>query len=165
MIKRERVVKESPIDDFLLKIANQVNEYEDALKIDKNDLDNELVYQGDLYYQVGKRLAEVISVRDTLKLERDKMSAELDRSIRIIAITNQEKVSEPQIANRIKEDPSYDNICREYIKVGKWSNTLESLQKSYEQRNYALSKLVDLYISGYFTETVGKQAKSSALEI
>jgi hypothetical protein len=154
--------QETAFQNYLKESEVGLEEFEDKLKIDKDDLDHELVHQSSLSFNVGRMFAKSISVRDAAKSERNKVSAALDREIRREASHNEEKVTEPQILSRIKENPRYDEINSRYQKLCEISAVWEALKESYQMRSYAIKDLVQLWIANYYTDSVGKQDRNAA---
>lgn len=147
----------NPVDvayqNYLKKNVVDMQGLEDDLKIDKLDLDTELINQPSLFFKVGKFYAESISVRDEAKLNRDREQAELDRLVRQEAHESNEKITETQVLSRIKENPSYDVFQARVFKLTEIADQWAALKESYQQRSYALGHLVNLFQSNYYTDS------------
>jgi hypothetical protein len=161
-IKRETNPNQIAFDNYISKSEERLKELKEALLIDRNDLDTELVHQPNLYYQVGEAFSEAISFRDEAKFNRDREAAELDRAIRREALDNNEKISEAQVANRVKENPSYYDYHERYLLLSKNAAFWEALKESFQQRSYAIKDLTQLWISGYYTDSVGRIERNVA---
>jgi hypothetical protein len=159
----KRTTNESRIQQYVNKSVGWIGELKEGLEINKNDLDTDLSHQPSLYHKVSEQYAQAVSQRDSIKYERDKLVAELDRAVRNEAKINDEKISETQVANRIKEDPTYDKTYRDYLLLCYLCDLWKALEQSYEERNFALSKVADLYISGYFSTGSGGKERIDAV--
>jgi hypothetical protein len=147
---------------FIKQNERTLQEMQDELKIDKNDLDSELVNQPNLYFKVGKFYAEAMSVRDAAKLNRDKEQAELDRLVRQEAYDANEKITETQVLNRIKENPSYDVVQDRYAQLSKIAEVWLAMKESFQQRSYAIKDLCALWIANYYTDSVGNAERNQS---
>lgn len=147
---------------FLKKNQDNLEELQKGLRIDRHDLDTELVNQPSLYFKVGQFYAEAISVRDKARLDRDKEHAELDRYIRQEAHGNNERVTEAQVLSLIKEDVSYDIAQTRYSELCKVAEIWLALKESFQQRSYAIKDLVQLFVSNYYTDNVGYAERSQS---
>jgi hypothetical protein len=126
---------------------------EAALVIDENALEDALQAQPEAFYRVSKALAFAMSRRDAAKKTLEEVEATVDLNHRAIAAANDQKVTERALESmRILH--SDVKIARDgYIAFEHKFNKLRALKDSFEQRSWALNKLVDLYIHNYYGET------------
>jgi hypothetical protein len=128
-----------------------IKELEAKLEIDEHALDIALREHPDLVYDVTQELALAVSHRDMAKLELDEIEAEIDKDIRKDASINDEKVTEKEVESIKKTHQKVKAANRKFLEekfnAAKWT----ALKDAYEQRSYALSKLVDLYLTSYFS--------------
>lgn len=141
---------------------------EAKLRIDEHALDVALREQPDLVYAVSQQLALAISERDQAKLELEEQEAETAIDLREDAEANDEKITDKSVEAQVKADPSVQRLAKTFIKskaeAAKWA----ALQEAYEQRSYALNKLVDLYLANYygnFEKTGGDYKNIKAKEV
>ena len=134
------------------KEPNRLAEFEALLKIDKNDLDTEVERQATLYYSVGSEAARLRSVVDTAKDALDRVTASLDVEIREEALREGDKVTEGSIRSRVALDSTYQAATTKYLTAKGQLDQATALQEAFRQRTYMLRDLVELYVSGYFTD-------------
>lgn len=126
------------------------------LQIDEHALEKALKEHPDLVYNVGQMYALSISERDGSKLKLDEIIAEVDSEIREDAAAAEEKVTEKAVEGRVKADDRVKKANQAFLDLKLKADQIGVLKEAYNQRSYALSKLVDLYISNYYSEIEGK---------
>jgi hypothetical protein len=138
-----------------------ITDLEKGLLIDKDALDEAIENQPDLFYHVSQELAYLISERDAAKQAVENTESEADVSIRQLVKKSTDKVTESEIKARINNHKKvrdatddYLNLCR---KVGQYT----ALKEAFQQRGYALNKLVDLYTAGYFGDAAHRTSMNS----
>lgn len=141
---------------------------ESKLKIDEHALDEALRDNPDLFYQVSQRLALAISARDEAKLILEETEAEAAMELRKEAEANDEKFTDKSVEAQVKLDKEVQKTARRFAdyksEAAKWT----VLKEAYEQRSYALNKLVDLYLANYygnFEKTGGDYKNVKAKEV
>lgn len=139
-----------------------LGDLEDALRFDKNHMDDALIEQPDLFYHVSREYASAISERDGLKLEIGELGAELDKSIRDGAIRAQEKTTETGIQKQIDTTPAMIDLRRRHLGAAHQADRWLALKEAYQQRAYALKDLAGLWVAGYFTSSSAGAARSEA---
>jgi hypothetical protein len=137
---------------------------EPYLQIDENALDEALIRQPDYYYQISKALALQISRRDAAKQLVEEAEANADIEIRRRGAKEDKKFTEGDIKSQKVLNIDVQNAERELLELNRSVGLLTALKESFQQRGYALNKLVDLYVSGYFGDATPKQTKSSQYE-
>lgn len=146
--------EEAPLDPFV--------EYERALRIDRNDLDTELVQQPDMYYRISREMAMSISRRDAAKLERDRTEAEVDLSLRHSHAADEKKPMESFYRNKVLLDTDFIDSQDKYIEACGTADRWQALKDAFSQRAYALKDLVSLYQTGYFTNSSASGERTAA---
>lgn len=135
---------------------------EEALKIDKHELDEAWVHQPDLFYRVTKTVELLISRRDAAKYRHQIVEAEVDELIREEARSRQAKITEREIdAQKLLHKDvrtHYENFQYLVHEVGKW----DALKQSYLQRSYALKDLTMLHIKAYYGNQEPEQSPRAA---
>ncbi len=144
--------------------ADLLDEYAEFLLIDKHNLDTALVEQGSVYYNVGIAYANAISARDYAKAELDKAKADADKVIRQTALTENERLTEAQVANRILEDTLYRAAHDEYLEWKLIADKWLALKESFEQRSYSLKELCQLWASNYYADTSVQSERHEAVD-
>lgn len=150
--------KQLPLDQSI----RLLEQYAELLQIDKNDLDNALIEQSSIYYRVGEAYATAISYRDYAKSNIDKVRADTDRLVRRKAQEESERVTEAQVANRILDDVLYQKAVDDHLEWKTVADKWSALRDSFERRAYALRDLVQLWIAGYYADSVGRADKMEA---
>ena len=128
-----------------------INTLEAKLQIDPHALDTALREHPDLFYKVASELALAISNRDESKQNLDEIEAVVDLEIRAESARLGEKTTEKEVESHKKTDKrvmsANDVFIEEKLNTARWT----ALKDAYEQRSYALSKLVDLYLANYYS--------------
>ena len=136
---------------------------EAKLIIDEHALDIALREHPDLFYKVASALALAISNRDEAKQNVDEIEAEVDAELRRAAAVSGEKTTEKEVESNKKVDKrvktANDKFLEEKYTTAKWT----ALKDAYEQRSYALSKLVDLFLANYYSSNEDKKVGGPAL--
>lgn len=132
---------------------------EEQLKIDTDDLDTVIIEHVENYYNVQKQFRLALQERDKCKRDEKDTHANLQLELREILIEVHGKTTESMVNASIEIHEDYqkikDSLLNADIEFNKWS----TLKSSYEQKSYALSYLVDLYIAGYFGAVPAQSAK------
>ena len=129
-------------------MALDLAEFRKYLVIDKHTLDDEIVRQPTLFEKVSDACVEAIAERDALKEELASVDAKLDGEIR--AKLSAEKATEGQIKSRIQVNNRHVVAMEHYLHAKQVADQFNVLKEAFEQRNFMLRKLVDLYTSNYF---------------
>jgi len=137
----------------LLESEALLEEYAEALLIDKYSLDAGLIEQPTVYYNVGVGYANAMSARDFARAELDRAKADADREVRNQAMDENVRITEAQVANRILEDPLYQAANRNYLDWKALTEKWIALKESFGQRAYALRDMCQLWISNYYADT------------
>lgn len=128
----------------------KLSELTESLRIDKYNLDEEMVHQPSLFWQVAEAAAISRSRLDQAEAELKEKEAELDNALRLEAEEKGEKCTESSIAMAIKRHPDRVEAHRNYLGHKLGTEKLDQLRESFKQRNYVLGDLAGLHVSGYF---------------
>jgi hypothetical protein len=135
----------------------KLKQLEDKLIINEHALDVALREHPDLFYRVATELAIAVSNRDAAKMSLEKVEAMVDMDLRADAAKIGAKTTEKEIESNKKVDKTViaanENFLSERYNAAKWT----ALREAYEQRSYALSKLVDLYLANYYSSQEDKK--------
>ena len=128
------------------------------LEINKHGLDDELIKQPSLFFQVGEEYSIAVAERDACKEELATVDAELDGRIRAKLAQKRsgekgDKVTEAMVKNGIQVHPSHAAAFDTYILAKTRADILQSLKDSFQQRSYMLRELASLYVSSYYDES------------
>lgn len=123
--------------------------YRSMLRVNRDDLDDCLVKQPELYSEVGERHVLTIAERDAAKLLLDELSAEVDEQLRKEAADAEEKVTETLLAKRLRIDPRIKKAEREFLRAKTAADQWQVLREAFRQRNDALPEVTKLYLSRF----------------
>lgn len=131
---------------------SKIDEFKGKIVFDEHALDVALRDHPGLVFDIGVELAIAISVRDEAKQSFDEIEAKVDGEIRRAAAVADEKVTEKEVESQKKLDRRVQAANKAYLErkldAAKWS----ALKEAFEQRSYALSKLVELYLNNYYSD-------------
>ena len=156
---RERLIRSKAQENLDL-----IDEYAEALLIDKLNLDTCLIEQCSVYYKVGIGYADAVSYRDQAKSELDKVKAECDKFIRQDAAMANERITEAQVAAKILEETEYQIALGEFLEWKMLTDKWTALKESFGQRAYILRDLAQLWMANYYADTTIQPAKSEAVD-
>jgi len=152
--------------------------YSEDLETNKYKLDDELIKQPILYMQYQEDMITNQKERDNLKIEIDiKKSALKEVESNLFVQFKDEKIngkppSDTFCNNLVIVHPKRKAAFLELIETQKSYNQavyefsiLEAAVKSFEQRKKSLEKLVELYLSGYFSRVKQEQIKENTKKL
>ena len=126
-----------------------IEQFRAGLAIDKDDLDECLIRQPELYWHVAEAHSLAKAERDARKLDLEILEAEASQRIRIDHAESGEKgrLTEGDIAEQLLLIPGIQKLRRERLaleaKIEEWL----ALNESFTQRSYMLRELVPLYLA------------------
>jgi hypothetical protein len=132
---------------------SSLDEIRANLRIDPDDMDTMLVQHAEYFDQIGERVVNAADLVATLKVELEKLTAELDRDIRANNARNETKMTETQVANTIKSTPRHEAAARKLADAQRNLSALSSLKESFQQRSYMLRELNQKQIARIYTGT------------
>src|SRR4051812_37664570 len=125
-------------------------ELESGLLIEEHALDEALASQADCFYHVSKELAELISLRDFAKSHLADTEAKISITIRSSLQGKDKKPTEGEINAKVRTSKFVMEANKNLLDLQRKVGSYSALKESFEQRSYALNKLVELYSAGYF---------------
>ena len=126
-------------------------DYVGLLKIDKNDLDTELIRQTDLFNKISLQFVEAASIRDEKKKYLQVVEAELRLKIKKEFDDDGRRVTEKTLDAMIITDPIRLKANKIYQEAKLKCDKYEVLKESFRQRSYMLRELISLFISDYYS--------------
>jgi hypothetical protein len=153
--------KEAPVeqDEYLQGIMSRANSgyngsyyksLRDQLTIDKDNLNEGIERQPQLYQEVGEKLSMVTSQRDAAKEKLARLDAELANNIRARAVKNKESMTVGEVKDAVSLHDDHieasDKLAALEQEVSLWS----VLRASFDQRMRMLREEVALFTTGYF---------------
>ena len=139
-------------------MATDFAQLEAALAIDENALEEALQAQPQAFYRVSKALALTMSRRDSAKKALEEVEAVVDLQHRSTAAAAEHRTTERELESKRLLHSSVKAARDAYLSVDYKLNKLKALKDSFEQRSWALNKLVDLYIHNYYGEASHRAA-------
>ena len=121
------------------------------LRIDKHSLDDEVIQQPSLFYEVSEQYIRAAAERDQLKEELANVDAKLDAEVR--STLGDVKATEGKIKSRVQIDPKHAAAFDAWLVAKEQADRLGVLKDAFQQRSYMLRDLVALNTSNYFEET------------
>lgn len=136
MVERQRIAPVDPAERF-----------KSLLAIDRDVLDDCLMEQPQVYYDVSEACVRSTATRDQVKLEFEELTAQLDQDIRAEAVAKEEKLTEASLQNRLRTLPKIQEKQRELLAAKKEADDWQALKEAFQQRSFMLRELVALYIA------------------
>ena len=121
-----------------------------GLKIDKLALDEELIRQPSLFYEVSEAVTAAIAHRDFLKDELASIDAALDGVARAKLDKMHDKVTEAMVKGFIQTNPKHEKAFADYCKAKTEADQLLALKEAFHQRSYMLRELCSLFVANYY---------------
>lgn len=129
-----------------MAVKEKRTEYREALKIDRDALDDCLVEQPELFYHVSENYVVAVSERDGAKLDLEEAIAEEDQKVRATQSNKDKKdrMTEGAIYNSIITMPRIKKLNDAFLSSKTEADLWGALEKAYSQRLSALRELVAL---------------------
>lgn len=134
--------------------------YEDALKIDKDDISKAIINQSQLYLEVCRCYNEAKSNMDTIKFELDQMEKHLSHKVRLIFERDKVKTTEGKIAEEVAGYDDFENKSYDLLDAKKIYGVWDGLKEAYIQRSLMLRELARIYISDTYMDPSVLEANS-----
>ena len=145
---RSREIKEVPS-----KERAPLEQMEGALQISEHDLDEALLQQPQLYFQVSRQLALTTSLRDAAKQNLAIVEARTDLNIRRAAREKKLDQTEKEVKSQVIMHLDMEKANKALLALELEHDEWQAMEKAFDQRMKALSKLVDLYLKNYWAES------------
>lgn len=145
----------------LKRIEDELENYQKALLIDKNDLDSAMEEMSDLFYRVGEDCEAALSIRDDLKSDMERTYVEVATEIRD-SPPDGVKVTEGWVKEQTGMSEEYQLAVADFNQARRVAGLATTMKQAMELRSKMLSKLGDLYGSGYFVTTTVKGGRAHA---
>jgi hypothetical protein len=140
-------------------------ELEQALQIDLNNLDEARVNHVQLFYAVSKGYRSALDARDRVKKDQKEIYGEKYFEAKNLVETEHGKSTEALIKAQLDILSPCKDINSALLQTEVDLNAWTALRDAYEQRSFALSSLIELYLAGYFgtvsAEVVSPKSKDN----
>jgi len=121
--------------------AKAYDQLSGLLKIDRDQLDEELIAQAQHFWHVAEAHERAVSQQDEKKLDLEITEVELDKEVREQMAADGERVTEKQVEASVKREDEYYKANQAYIsakaEAGRWS----ALREAYRHRRDMLIEL------------------------
>ncbi len=134
------------------------------LKIERDQLDEELIAQAQHFWHVAEAHEMAVSVMDRKKRDMDELEADLDRDVREERAVNEEKVTDKIVAASIERDQYYRRAFNDYLEAKRMAGRWGALRESFRQRRDMLRDLSVRSQRRYTDETTGAGDRHEALD-
>ena len=126
-------------------------DYEKDLQIDQDSLDQEWVYQPQLFFRYAREQVEAKARADAAKERVDVVKAELDGEVRAALQAAGGKMTEAMVSAEIIQHHKYRTAMTEYMETAEEAGLLTAAVRAMDQRKSALENLVRLHGQEYFS--------------
>lgn len=138
-------------------------DYEQRLKIDRHSLDEALIQQGELFYQVSHAYTLAVSQRDATKEKLRRLEAQLWIATREDLERQEERVTESMVAKTVELVPEYQKARKRLLVHTQEADLWQALKEAYVQRGYVLKDLCGLFVSNYYAENSSRGPDSRSV--
>lgn len=126
-----------------------IRQFKQKLRIDKNDLDGELVIQAHVFFEVSERLTWAKAERDSVKQECDELAGNIKAEI----FEEQPKLAATKADALVRKDPEFIDLYKERKEADRIVGMWEALVEAFKSRGYMLRQLADLFVANYYSPT------------
>lgn len=140
-------------------------DFEARLQIDRNNLDQELVEQPELYYRICEQYALAVSHRDQLHDGYKEVQAGLNIRLRRKMEEKGDKVTVAGLDAAVASHAKFLEAKAEHAEAAKEAELWVAMKDSFQQRAWVLKDLTQLYISGYFQNNSAGGSKHKVDEV
>lgn len=130
-------------------MTNLIDELRDFLRIDRNNLDQEIIEQPELFYRVSEAYVNAVSLRDKYSEELKQIDAEVDLTLRQHFESSGKKVTEKVIDSEVKSSGKHETASEKYLNAKAEAEKLLAIKEAFIQKSYMIRELCGIYISGY----------------
>ncbi len=143
-------------------LSKTLADLEKGLQIDEHALNECLIEQPQIYWQVAKQHAISVSERDAAKQNLAEVEAEVDLEIRQEAARLDAKgPTEKAIECGKRLDKRVIKAVDELQKLNHEVNLFAALKDAFQSRGYVLKDLTQLFIANYYSESSQDNAQRS----
>lgn len=137
-----------------------LSDLQQQLAIDKSVLDDEVIRQPVLFYNISEQLTDAIAERDAAKEELNSTDAELDGTWRRKLNKADSKVTEKMVSNCVQTSVEHEKAFNAWLTAKTRADKLLALKEAFQQRSYMLRDLVSLYSANYYEDASIKPSRA-----
>jgi|ERR1700722_328765 len=130
------------------------------LAIDKSVLDDEVIRQPVLFYEVSEQLVTALAERDGAKEELATVDAKLSAHWRKQLSGGKDRVTDKRIDTYVQTSDEHEAAFNVYLAAKERADKLQVLKEAFQQRSYMLRDLVALYTANYYEASSIKPSKA-----
>ncbi len=127
-----------------------VDQLHKHLAINKDALEEGIINQPSLFWQVSEAYVQAAAERDAAKEELAQVDAEIDKKIRSKADKDEAKATEPYIKAQILLSEEHGDAFAAYLTAKERADKLQALKEAFQMRSYMLRDMASLYAANYF---------------
>lgn len=131
------------------------------LTINRHQLDDELIQQSQVFYEVSERVAHFTSERDAYKDDLATVDAALGLQFRENARVQQVKITEALVQEYILTAETHVTAVKSLLAARQQVDEAQALREAFLQRSFMLRDLVSLQVSGYTMSNAVESATNS----
>lgn len=113
------------------------------LKINRNNLDKDLLTQADLFYQAAVAAAEAGSVADAAKDKIKRLEGELVKVVRTKLQRTEDRVTEAMVTAGVQSHEDMVKAKRRLTEATKEAALADALVEAFKQRSYMIKELCE----------------------
>ena len=153
---KEHTIHKEAENDVAVSHGAWFDRLQAGIAIDKLALDECLIEQPQLFFEVSERLALLMSQRDAAKDNLKVVEAEIDDIIRGDAAQEDKKITETAVKKQIEAHRDVIAANKKLRDLNQQVAHIGALKEAYSQRSYMLREVVALHLAGYYdTATAG----------
>lgn len=156
-------VSKAPFTDYSSAAREKISNYQEALEIDKDDLDTALMQQANIYHEICMEHAYAQSMKDACSENLKTVDAHLNIDVRKVFEQAGERVTEAKIASEVQLAAQHIKAAEEYRDAYLAANLWGVMKDSFHQRAYMLREMAGLYATGYWIGDSSHKETSKSL--
>ena len=145
-------------------MKHKLDEMEKWLKIDRENLDEEVMRQPELFYRVSAELASAISDRDGAKDLMNRTEARIKEDIREEWRKEEKKFTVTEVDDAASRHPKFKSRQEEYRAASQRVELVSAMKEAFQQRSYMLRELSSLWVNNYFQDSSTKSGDTKKVE-
>lgn len=131
--------------------SNNGQELREALTINRDRLDDELIRQPQRFYEAGEAYARAVDSREAAKDKLKLVSADLYLRLRR-KLSDKEKPTEAMVNAHVESDDEHMAAKAQLAQATAAAEQAQALKEAFSQRAWMLRELCALYVSGYYSK-------------
>ena len=143
----------------------EIDELRTYLVIDKTRLDENLMEHPDLYFRVSDAASIKASLRDRAYETIKRTDASLATTIREQIVDEKGKATEAMVSQAVLDHREHKKAIDRHLDLKEEAAKLDALCEAFKQRGYMLREMVQLYISGYYSDVTARSSQHTMKEV